>query len=317
MAELILHHYETSPFSEKVRLVLGMKGLAWRSVIVPVMMPKPDVVALTGGYRRTPFMQVGRDIYCDSALICRVLDRLHPEPPLFPAAATGLQHVVAHWADATLFWAAIPFSMQVGGGGRPAGQTDAEFLKAFGADRAAMTVGRARPGPADTGAHLKEQVGWLESTLADGRPFLMGAVPSIADFSAAQSVWFVRRAPLLADFFGAYPRVSAWYARVDAFGQGQSTAMTSQEAIDVARSSTDFAPVTVDPGVGFESGAEVTVSATDYGTDPIQGILVGFNQDETVLERDDNRAGRVRVHFPRLGYQVKAVKTPTQQGKQT
>lgn len=311
MSELILHHYETSPFSEKVRLVLGMKGLAWRSVIVPVMLPKPDVMALTGGYRRTPFLQVGRDIYCDSALICNVLDRAQPEPPLYPAAATGLQHVVAQWADSTLFWAAIPYSMQVGGGGRPAGQTTPEFLKAFGADRAAMTVGRARPGPADTGAHLKQQVAWLESTLADGRPFLMGAVPSIADFSAAQSVWFVRRAPLLADMFAEYPHVSAWYARVDAFGQGKPTAMTSGEAIDVARASTTFAPVSVAPGAGFETGAEVTVSATDYGTDPIQGILVGFNADETVVERDDNRAGRVRVHFPRLGYQVKAVKTPT------
>ncbi len=55
MSELILHHYANSPFSEKVRLVLGLKGLSWRSVTVPVMMPKPDVLALTGGYRRTPF----------------------------------------------------------------------------------------------------------------------------------------------------------------------------------------------------------------------------------------------------------------------
>ena len=51
MNDLILHHYPTSPFSEKVRLVLGMKRVAWRSVIVPAIMPKPDVVALTGGYR--------------------------------------------------------------------------------------------------------------------------------------------------------------------------------------------------------------------------------------------------------------------------
>ena len=57
MTDLILHHYPTSPFSEKVRLVLGMKRLSWRSVTVPILMPKPDVVALTGGYRRTPFMQ--------------------------------------------------------------------------------------------------------------------------------------------------------------------------------------------------------------------------------------------------------------------
>jgi hypothetical protein len=87
MSELVLHHYGTSPFSEKVRLVLGMKRLSWRSVTVPRMLPKPDVVALTGGYRRTPFMQIGADIYCDSLLMCRVIDRLAPEPPLYRARA--------------------------------------------------------------------------------------------------------------------------------------------------------------------------------------------------------------------------------------
>ena len=80
MADLILHHYPTSPFSEKIRLVLGYKKLAWKSVIIPAIMPKPDVVALTGGYRRTPFMQIGADIYCDTALMCRVIDALAPQP---------------------------------------------------------------------------------------------------------------------------------------------------------------------------------------------------------------------------------------------
>lgn len=54
MADLIFHHFDTSPFSEKVRLVFGFKQLTWKSVKVPVMLPKADVVALTGGYRRTP-----------------------------------------------------------------------------------------------------------------------------------------------------------------------------------------------------------------------------------------------------------------------
>jgi len=82
MTELIFHHYPSSPFSEKVRLVFGFKGLAWKSVIIPMIMPKPDVIALTGGYRKTPILQIGADVYCDTALICRVLDRLHPERPL-------------------------------------------------------------------------------------------------------------------------------------------------------------------------------------------------------------------------------------------
>ncbi len=51
MADLILHHYATSPFSEKLRLILGYKKLAWKSVIIPQIMPKPDVV---GAHRRLP-----------------------------------------------------------------------------------------------------------------------------------------------------------------------------------------------------------------------------------------------------------------------
>ena len=65
MTEIILHHYETSPYSEKVRLGLGFKGLTWASVEIPVIMPKPDLTALTGGYRKTPVLQIGADIYCD------------------------------------------------------------------------------------------------------------------------------------------------------------------------------------------------------------------------------------------------------------
>lgn len=75
MSELILHHYPTSPFAEKARLLLGFKQLSWRSVMIPPVMPKPDLVALTGGYRKTPVLQVGADVYCDTALIARRLEQ--------------------------------------------------------------------------------------------------------------------------------------------------------------------------------------------------------------------------------------------------
>ena len=70
MHELILHHYPTSPFAEKTRLMLGFKQLSWRSVMIPPIMPKPDLTRLTGGYRKTPVLQIGADIYCDSAVDC-------------------------------------------------------------------------------------------------------------------------------------------------------------------------------------------------------------------------------------------------------
>src|SRR4051794_28171567 len=102
MTDIILHHYETSPNSEKVRLGLGLKGLAWRSVEIPVIMPKPDLTALTGGYRKTPVLQIGADIYCDSQLIMRELERRHPIPSFYPAGH-GAADALAWWAEKTTF----------------------------------------------------------------------------------------------------------------------------------------------------------------------------------------------------------------------
>jgi glutathione S-transferase len=62
---LILHQYDISPFSEKVRVVLGIKKLAWYACSQPLILPKPEVFALTGGYRRIPVLQLGANIYCD------------------------------------------------------------------------------------------------------------------------------------------------------------------------------------------------------------------------------------------------------------
>ena len=308
MSELILHHYATSPFSEKVRLVLGMKGLRWRSVTVPVIMPKPDVVALTGGYRRTPFLQIGADVWCDSSLMCRVIDRLAPEPPLYPRAIAGLAEIVAQWADTSLFWTAVPYTMQPAGVAHLFAGAPPEALKAFGADRAAMNPSMRRAPIADARAALVAYLGRLASLLADGRPYLIGESASIADFSAAQSIWFMRRAPPIAALLAGTPSVVAWFERVAAFGHGTSESIGSAEAIEVAAQARSHAPTTVGEGQGFVAGAEVRVSAADYAHDEIVGSVVGIDDDEVVLARDDARAGRVHVHFPRIGFHVKPTK---------
>jgi len=311
MNELILHHYAGSPFSEKVRLVLGLKKMRWCSVNVPVILPKPDVVALTGGYRRTPFLQIGADVYCDTLLMCRVIDRMAPEPPLYPRAIAGLAEVVAQWADSTLFWTAVPYTMQPAGAAHLFAGAPPEALKAFGADRAAMNPSLRRAPIADARAALVTYLGRLASMLGDGRPYLLGSSASIADFSAAQSIWFMRRAPPIAALLSPYASVLEWFERVAAFGHGTSTAMGSGEAIEIAASAQDHAPTAVADGQGFAAGAEVTVTAADYAHDEIVGSVVGLDDDEIVLARDDPRAGRVHVHFPRIGFHAKAVKKDT------
>ena len=305
-SELIFHHYANSPFSEKVRLAFGLKRLAWRSVFVPAVMPKPDVVALTGGYRRTPVLQIGADIYCDTALICHVLDRLAPEPPLHPAAA-GLAPAIAQWADTALFWAAVPYTtMQPEGAAHIFAKVPPAAAQAFRADRMAMTEGRPRPVSVDCRAQLVTYLGWIEAQLADGRAFLCGEAPSIADLSVVQSVWFIRLAPPVAGVLAPYPALCAWADRVQAFGHGTSQRMSSGEAVALAAaSSADADALPFDARAGFERGQRVTVAATDYGRDLVEGELVGLADDMVSLARDDPRAGGVVVHFPRVGFEIR------------
>lgn len=304
MSDFILHHYDGSPFSEKLRLVLGYKGLPWVSVKVPVIMPKPDVTALTGGYRKTPIAQVGADVYCDTALIARVIDRLAPAKPLFPVGAP-LAPLLAQWADSTLFWTVIPYTMQPAGLSAIFAGVAPEVVKAFAADRAPFTAGLRRQTVADAAANLSRQLAALDAQLADGRAWLFGDDASIADFAVAHCLWYVRRAPPVAGILAPHAHLVRWHDRITAIGHGASTPMTSGDAIAVAAATTTHAPAAVQPGLGFEAGAAVTVTPTDYGMDPSAGTLVGLSEDEVVIRRTDERAGTVHVHFPRAGFQIK------------
>jgi hypothetical protein len=148
----------------------------------------------------------------------------------------------------------------------------------------------------------------LDAQLARGGPFLFGAQPSIADFAAMHPLWMVRRAKVDA-VLAPHAAVRAWLDRIAAFGHGARTDIDSAQAIAVAAASTPQPPAGVPAGTGFEPGQPVTVAASDYGTDPVSGTLVGLTAEETVIARDDARAGRVHVHFPRHGFQLKKVKT--------
>jgi len=305
MTELILHHYDMSPFAEKVRLILGYKQLSWRSVHIPPVMPKPDVVALTGGYRKTPVLQVGADVYCDTALIARVLEAAQPSHSLYPLDMP-LSPLLAQWADGMLFGAAVSWAMQPAGVAAIMGDPSPEVLKGFAADRASMrSVGAPRLTPADGTVQLKAHLAALNAQLAAGGPWLLGASPSIADFSAGHCLWFIRLAKPVAYLLDDYPAIGPWLDRLLAIGHHQHQPMSSADAIAVAASASGHSPVSVASGLGFEAGQAITVAATDYGSDAVAGTLVGLSPESVTLRRQDPRAGTVHVHFPRFGFQIK------------
>ncbi len=307
---IILHHYPTSPFSEKIRLVLGYKKLAWKSVLIPAVMPKPDVLALTGGYRKTPFLQIGADVYCDSALICDVLEHLQPGPTLYPAPHRGLARVLAQWADSTLFWAAMAYSLQPRGVAAMFAGTPPEVAKAFGADRAAMSAGMTRLRPGDAASAYKSYLRRLADML-ETQDFLLGSAPCVADFAAYHPLWFSQvRVPLMADILQATPAVLAWMDRMSGVGHGAMEPFSATEAIAACAAA---AGATAENDSYFQDehgialGSRVSVAAESFGPETTEGELVAATRTRYTLRRVDERAGTVHVHFPRVGYVLKAV----------
>jgi glutathione S-transferase len=314
MTDLILHHYPNSPFSEKVRLILGYKQLPWKSVVIPAILPKPDVVALTGGYRKTPFLQVGADIYCDSALICDVLEHLQPEPSIYPEPAKGLARTLAQWADEILFWTAMAHNLGPKGAAHLFAGAPPEAARAFSEDRKAMRIGLPRIRPEDAAAAYKSYLRRL-SDMLDDQPFLLGQVPCIADFSAYHPLWFTRvRTPVVADILQLTPAVLDWMDRMAAIGSGSMEKFSAAQAIAEAAAAQ---PMAVGHGLltdstfqdehGIPLGSPVVITAESFGPEPTEGELIAATRTHYTLSRSDPRAGKLHVHFPRIGYALKAV----------
>lgn len=310
MADIILHHYPESPVAEKARTVLGHKGLAYRSVKVPRIMPKPDLTALTGGYRRVPVMQVGADIFCDSALVARELERRHPEPTLFPGTTEGLSAALAFWSDRELFTAAVNVGFAY-----MAPHMPKEFLE----DRSKFRGGDGPPLTPELMQKLlprsRDQL-WAHAALADaqlgdGRAFLLGDQPGLADFAVYHSLWFVRRGA--EDEFkaltAAMPTLAPWMKRIAAIGHGDPEKIEADEAIETAKAAKPdpaCLPKHADPA-GLKPGTRVTVTPEDTGKVPVEGELIAASPRQISIARTDERAGDVVVHFPRAGFVIKTL----------
>ncbi|AYF88263.1 MULTISPECIES: glutathione S-transferase family protein [unclassified Pseudomonas] len=310
MHELILHHYPTSPFAEKARLMLGFKQLSWRSVKIPPVMPKPDLIALTGGYRKTPVLQVGADIYCDTALIARRLEAEKATPAFFPEGQELNVASFAQWVDTVVFQHAVALVFQPESVAVRFGKLPPEMLKALLADRAGLFSGGSLTRlPLEQAKHNWPAImGRAEQQLARSEGDFLFGEPSIADFSLAHCLWFLKGTPVTAPLVDDYPEVAAWLGRVLGFGHGSPSELSSGEAVDIARNAAPAAlPVEdfVDPN-GFAPGQKVLVAATDYGVDPVEGELVFAGREEIILRRQDERAGVVHVHVPRLGFRIEA-----------
>jgi glutathione S-transferase len=301
MSTLFLHHYDASPYTQRVLKMLGIKGLAWQSVATPMLPPKDDLVALTGGYRGTPVLQIGADVYIDSQRIARELERRFPVPSLFPDAGAGLGYASVKWADA-YFRAGLHIAIAL---------NSASWPEEFRRDRQQLfpDVDFERIDLEHAKAQLRACAGFVDEQLADGRPFLSGSSPGLLDIHAWTIPWFARtHMPVVNELLADLSRLPAWEARVEALGEGTRIEGSVEAAFQQAMSNRP------EPGLvagidaqHLRSGMEVEVLPDDTLRGAVRGRVVATGANEIAIERFHPRCGTVVVHFPRLGYRVRPV----------
>jgi glutathione S-transferase len=305
MHELIVRHYPQSPVSEKVRMAMGLKKLAWRLVEQNRLPDRPELFLMTGGYRRIPVLQIGADLYCDTQCIFRELERRVPSPTFFPNKETGLPFALSRWTDGAMFELAMRVSF--------APITDS-LPPALVADRTRLYLGpngdfkREVADLPHTLAQLRAQLGWLDERLSSGSNFLFGDQAGLADLLAWFIVWFLRgRNPQADELLSELPMLGAWERRMKSIGYGTSSPLTPLEALEVARAAEPESAAMSDPRdpQGLKLGMRVAITPlSEGGEEPIEGAIRSFGADTIALDRHHPACGNVAVHFPRVGYRV-------------
>ncbi len=271
-------------------------------------MPKPDLVALTGGYRKTPVLQQGNHIYCDTRLIARVIDNQSPHESVYPEALSLTANTIAQWADQQLFSIAVALAFSPAGFAAFSQGVPEKFVDAFLIERAKMREGATGLSmEADTAlALLTIYLQQMNQQLQKKGPYLCGEPLTIADLSVYHCLWFINNNDGVRPLLEGYEQIQTWQKTMSSIGHGSTTMLDAEAAINIAKSADkavfsneDFVTVGA-----IAQGTEVSITPTDYGIVPVVGELVVSKVDELAIKRIDERAGEVYVHFPRLGYKV-------------
>lgn len=307
MTDLILHHYWPSPFAHKTRMAMGLAGLPWTSVEIPRVPPKPLLLPLTAGYRRTPVLQVGADVYCDTHNIAQVLGDAAPQAGerLFPGPSRGAALVLAEWVDQTLFPLAIRVVMAEALDTAPP-----DFIQ----DRGDLYFG---PGWTPEGLRsdapgvilqLEAALGRLESWLAGlGRCDCRAL--SYGDVAAAFIAWFLRgRWSRGGEVLENHPYLCEVESALEGVGQQPAQQIAAERALAIAAQAVPQAPTGIQRRSDLAVGQSVGIRPYVQSSDPeVFGRLRALTSDRISIDHDDTDVGDVAVHFPVAGYQIRPV----------
>jgi glutathione S-transferase len=264
-------------------------------------MPKPKLTPLTGGYRRIPVMQIGADVYCDTACIARKLEALQPSPTLFPLGNSAAAEAMAAWADRQLFAACVPLVF-----GALAEALPPELVEDRKKMRPDLSIDKLKEAMPDCRNALRSACDHLEATLGY-HEFVLGSAFSLADAAVYHNLWFVRNDAKSAALLASLPRLTAWMQRLEALGNGKPTPMSGDDALAIARAHKPATERAADPGEpnGLEPGMRIAICSDDLPSDVFEGELLTANAQEVVILRSDPDLAEIAQHFPRAGYLIR------------
>lgn len=301
---MILHHYPLSPYSEKIRLMLGYAGLPWQGVISPEMPPRPNLDPLLGGYRKMPVAQDGADLFCDTRLISAEIADRAGLPALDPLNCNESGLGMSAALEGEVFWAcvaSIPVRRVLWGLLTRLGPAKAfRFIR----DRAGIAkTAESKPLPPSQAVeifrrHLEE----LNRVLDTGGPYLGGEAPCHLDFAAYHTLWFqhiVGGLPLPQ----GVPATLAWYHLMGELGHGSWHEISGAEAFAAARENSPR-PVTAEQAAHPGVGSTVQIGPDDYALDITEGTLAGEDERRWIIARESAH-GLVHVHFPKQGFRLR------------
>ncbi|TEB30237.1 hypothetical protein FA13DRAFT_1734066 [Coprinellus micaceus] len=325
---VIIYRYAQSPYAQKVDNTLYLKGIPHKQVKISMVLPRPEISGELGiNYRRIPILAIGNDVYCDSNLIVSVLERRFPASAgystLLPAGKDGrtthtglvkefskyyVENALFNNATGLISWDKLP----------------APFLKDRGdlmgrKINPAALAGVAEKSISELSTHLVA----IEEQLSDGREWLFDTVtPGLADISVHFVLAWIKGMPTSAGLFDEkrFPNALKWLNRLSALLKSKKNELGTIVALSGEVAGNDITSSSHEPDavVGFDAqeaqrlkvqfGDVVQVAPEDTGRNyPTVGKLVALSLEEVVLEVQA-KDGKIRCHFPRLGYSIRAVR---------
>jgi len=221
-----LHQFEVSPFCDKIRRALHVKGQPYEVVEVPLT--RVTSVSKLNPAGKLPTLEHDGLVVSDSTDIAAYLEETFLEPPLYPAdpAERALCHVLEDWADESLYFYEMTLRFTLPHNARrftplllahdpPWFQRLAGPLIPWLMRRTTKGQGVGRKSPGQLVHDIEQHVAAVRGLLGT-RDWLVGDALTIADLSVFAQLSCIHATDEGGKMIGAEPEVAAWLARVDA-----------------------------------------------------------------------------------------------------